>query len=45
MKEKLLSSETENERLSRQLSSTELRLREKEKTIIDQVERENMLRK
>lgn len=45
MKDKLLQSESENESLNHQLNSTELNLRDKERLLMEQNEREILLRK
>ena len=45
MKEKLLGMEADNSSLNQQLTSTELNLRDKERLILDQNEREAQLRK
>ena len=37
--------ESENEKISRSLSAMDIKLRDKERTILDQAERENCLRK
>ena len=45
MKDKLMMAESENEKISRSLSAMDIKLRDKERTILDQAERENCLRK